>query len=323
MKTPKYLLFPLFFLLSFSPFPTRASDNPAPPQPARDEGYLTKTFSSTFSKQTIDLQQTKNPGHSWYTWDLFGKKSNPSAIQLNPDGSVTLSGDATQAQGQLVTAVKTNAHPFFVGTAFGGGAYIEAEIKFDKRAVSNAPDGAIPAFWALQTEGDIFKNEGDWTNMSKGYKHNIEIDIFEAIRNPIGIPVNSYGGSIHDWYGEYKKTCPKGLCQESLPYCEGMRIVPRETNFLEYHKYGFLWVPATKTSKGKAGFFFDGVLKGPLRTWDLYVNQPPPPNGQPWAFGILDQRHIYLILGSGLEQPMTVRSVSVWQKDARSNLINF
>ena len=323
------LLLPIFVfsLISFyDATPAQAQSEEADiPVVAKQNGYTLKTFYGYFSNKTVDLEKTKKPGYSWYFWDLFGRKADISSVQINDDNSVTLLGDPAKAHGQLVSAVKTANYPHFVGTAFGGGAYIEATIKFDKEAVSNAPaDSSVPAFWALQLEGDILEGKGQWPGMPRKYIHNIEVDIFESIRNPKNMPENSYGGSLHDWFGIYNKTCGgDGLCQEKMPYREGMRIVPKDTDFSKYHQYGFLWVPATKETKGKAIFYFDRKQVGPERTWELYTDQPPPPIKKPWAFGIIDQRHLVLILSTGLGQPMSVKDVSVWQKDEKSNLVGY
>ena len=41
----------------------------------------------------------------------------------------------------------------------------------------------------------------------------------------------------------------------------------------------------------------------------------------PWTFGILDQQHVVLILGTGPGEPMTIESVNVWQASAANNLV--
>lgn len=290
----------------------------SPPPEALAVGYDYHSFSSQFTLETVDIRRTKKSGFSWYVWDLFGAKADPRAIQINSDGSVTLAGDKTKANGQLVTAVKASP---FVGVAFGGGAYIEATLRFDLDAVSRATVQAWPAFWSLPFEGNVVSGLDGWVGQARDYRHSMEVDFFEAIRNPEGLSGPAYGASIHEWYGVYRKTCLDGLCGSSMPYHEGMRLVPHDTDFSYYHRYGFLWVPAKPDRRGYVKFYFDRKQVGPTRYWTLYEDQPPPPQGQPWAFGYLDQQHIFLILSSGLGQPMTVKSVDVWQKDNQSNLM--
>jgi len=294
---------------------------PAPSQ-AASAGYTINTFTSNFTIATVDMKDSRRRGFKWYLWDLFNRQADHAAVRLNADGSVTLLGDTTGATGELVTAVQYRGTNSFVGTSFSGGAYIEAELKFDPRSVSAATVQAWPAFWALPLEGNIIPKANEWKGQPSGYVHTVETDFFEAIRDPAGMPPNSYGGSMHDWYGVYNKSCGHGLCQVAMPYHDGMRIVPVGTDFTQYHRFGFLWVPATVQTAGYAKFYFDGRQVGKTQQWRLFEDQPPPPTGQPWAFGVLDRQHMFLILGTGVTQPMTVRSVNVWQAHTASNSVN-
>jgi len=109
-----------------------------------------------------------------------------------------------------------------------------------------------------------------------GYVHSIEADFFEAIHYAAGTPATAYGGSMHDWYGIPDKSCGHGLCQVSMPYRTGMRLAPIGTDFDQFHRYGFLWMPATASSVGYAEFYFDGERVGPTQQWQLFAEQPPP-----------------------------------------------
>lgn len=306
-------------------------------------GYTALTFRSSFSPKTVDTLNSKRQGFMWYPWDLYGMKSNPAALVFNADGSVTMSGDSTKAHGQLVTLVKHTRSPYFVGTGFGGGGYIEAEIKYDPEDVEKYATTSWPAFWALQTEGNIFPGTGDWPNQGPGYLHNIEVDIFEGMKKQPTLWGQTYGACLHEWYGVYKRSCPEGLCDFGMPFTEGQRALPptkersqgimslpaalraqtqKKVDLTQYHRYGILWVPATKQAQGYVRFYFDGMQAGPEKRWAKYEGQPPPPAGQPWAYGILDQRHLFLILGTGLRIPMTVKAVTVWQKGNQDNIVN-
>jgi hypothetical protein len=309
-------------LVCAAPHGSVASAAAAPP-PASQVGYTINSFSSNFTASTVDVQGTKNRGFKWYYWDLYSTRADPKSVVLNPDGSVTLHGDGTGAAGQLVTAVQYTATNSYVGATFSGGAYVEAELKFDPKAVAAASAvQAWPAFWALQLEGNILPNLSQWHGQAAGYLHSIELDFFEANHYAAGTLATAYGGAMHDWYGVLDKTCGHGLCQASMPYRTGMRLAPNGTDFDQFHRYGFLWVPATVSTMGYAEFYFDGEQVGPTQQWELFADQPPPPTNQRWAFGVLDRRHLFLILGTGQTQPMTVRSVNVWQRDTSANLVN-
>ena len=294
----------------------------APPAAAQ-VGYTSNTFSSDFvssdlTASIVDKKNTKNRGFKWYLWNLFSAQADPDNVVLNSDGTVTLLGTPAQ-NGQIVTAVTYTGTNSFAGTAFGGGAYFEAEMKFDPKTVeANGGVDNWPAFWALQIEGNV-TGSAQWPGQSSQYIHSVEADFFEAGHyNPLPLE-SGYGGSLHDWYGVRNKTCGSGLCQAKMTFGDAFRVVPTGTNFNQFHRYGFLWVPATSSSAGYAKFYFDGQQLGPAQQWTLYANQAPPAEGQPWAFGIIDQRHLFLILGTGKGQPLTIRSVNAWQKGAGSN----
>lgn len=302
------------------------ADTPTPPgvaapTPAAQVGYTTHTFSANFTQATVDTAATEKRGFKWYNWDLFGSRSNSSGIVLNPDGSVTLNGQTGGADGQLVSAVQGRAGAAFVGNSFGGGAYIEAVLKWQPLRGSSTNVPAWPAFWALALEGHVSPYSSQWPGQPTGFVHDIETDFFEALPDDAG--KNVYGGSLHDWYGIYQKTCaPEQMCQAKMPHWTGQRPAPAGTDFGQYHHYGFLWVPATTKNKGYAQYFFDGVQIGYTYQWNRVTDQPPPPTNQDWAFGILDQSHLFLILGTGQSQPTTVKSVDVWQAGTSANMTN-
>ena len=81
--------------------------------------------------------------------------------------------------------------------------------------------------------------------------------------------------------------------------------------------------PATATSQGYAHYYFDGLPTTDKVTWSFYnpENPPPPPAATaPWKFGVNDCQHVALILGTGMNQPMTIHSVDVWQASSQANI---
>ena len=59
-----------------------------------------------------------------------------------------------------------------------------------------------------------------------------------------------------------------------------------------------------------------------------FTGQAPAPNydmgcpgSKPWTFEVLDQLHMVLLLGTGVNQPLSVQSVKVWQTSAAKNLV--
>lgn len=290
-----------------------------PPAPAAAAGYRVETFSTngTFNTRTVDTNLTFASGYQWYLFNFYGSKPVPALVTLNNDGSATVSSFGNN-EATMASAAQISAAPYFRGTAFGGGAYFEATLAFDAQAV-NLSKG-WPAWWTVAVE-DIDGSHGDqWPGQPAGFDNFAEPDIFEYDQG-VNYP-NAYFGSMHEWYGVWNRTCT-AYCEVSSPYAAGVRIVPANTNFSAYHRYGLLWIPATATKKGSLTYYFDGVQVGQPFTYSRFTNQAPPPNANtPWAFGVIDNQHLVLILGSGASTPLQVQAVTVWQASAARNLRN-
>jgi hypothetical protein len=294
------------------------------PPAALAAGYSLQTFNSAFAPSRFDKAAKYPSKYEWYLNNFFGGKPDRSGLTFNPDGSLTIAG-AGGYNGQIATAgVKGTS---WVGTAFGGGAYFEAVFKFDPKLVNTS--NGWPSFWSMAIEHLAGLPSQQWVGQAAGYSHFIEADFFEYDIAQFTRP-NSYGGTLHDWYGIYDKTlhrrhfifevtCP-GYCDVTSPY---VRTGPRNIDWTQYHKFGFLWIPATARTQGSATFYLDERKLGPVQTWTQFTDQDPPPGrGVAWTYGILDNQHIAILLGSGTGQPLTVQSVKVWQSSAAGNLVH-
>jgi hypothetical protein len=291
------------------------------PAPASEHGYDTVTYESDFTTKTVDMNRTLDKGYKWYILDLFGREASPSGIKLNSDGSVTLTTNESATAGSLASIAPYRGTNTFVGTAFGGGFYIEAVYKFSYAQIAAAHAAGkkgTPAFWSLPVESIGVHGTNQWPGEAAGYQHNVEFDFFEAV---YWTTKNAYGMGMHDWYGIQNKTCGKGMCGVGFLNPSGHRLVPAGTNFDEYHKYGTLWVPATATRKGTIAAYFDGEEVGATRTYTEYTDQAPTPVGKTWAFGRVDQQHNFFILGTAPEQVFNVKSITVYQKNGAENLV--
>jgi hypothetical protein len=289
-----------------------------PPAFAAAVGYTHNTFSSTFDSSQVDIKNTTNSGYKWYISRIAGAGVTPLAgIILNSDGSITLenNGGGFNDGIQSVGIVKGG----WVGTVFGGGGYFEAILKFDPQTVTNVAKG-FPAWWSIAIEHED-KNLNQWPGQAKGYAHYAEPDFFEwNIDGMEGVPPKTYNGSMIDWSGIF--TPETGYPVRKLtPWKTKFNTTPSATDFNQYHKFGWLWVPATATTKGYAQYYFDDQPSTDRVSWTQFTHQAPTPAKQmdPWTFGILDQQQLVLILGSGATGAMTVQSVNVWQKSDRSN----
>jgi hypothetical protein len=292
------------------------------PAPASEYGYDTITYESTFTTKTVDMNRTLDKGYKWYLVDLFGLQASALGVKLNSDASATLVGDKPGVAGSLATMAPYRGTNTFVGTAFGGGFYIEAVFNFNYAQVAAANTGAhpgTPAFWSLPVESIGVYGTNQWPGQAAGYEHNVEFDFFEA---DYWTTKNGYGMGLHDWYGIPGKTCPPGMCGIGFTNPSGARFPPAGTNFSKYHTYGTLWVPATAKTQGICAAYFDGEVIGHTRNWTQYTNQPPTPVGKTWAFGRVDQQHMFFILGSAKGQDFNVKSVTVYQKNASENVVH-
>jgi hypothetical protein len=291
----------------------------SPPPDAASVGYIRNTFSS-FAPGDIDLDDTGKSGFAWYPYHFFGSRPESRNITINADGSVTLNGDVTGPNGELSTAAPAKNAAKFVGAAFGGGAYIEAAIKFDPIAAQAKNVKGWPSFWALSLEHAATAAD-QWSGKPQGFEHFVEVDFFEYdIDEPNGWP-NYYGANMHEWYGEYNKTCAgNGFCDARRRYSDVKTAIRPGTDLTQYHTYGFLWVPASDAGAGYAQFYFDRSPVGNKIVWAKFTDQDGSPDGQPWKFAVLDNEHLALILGTGIGKPMTVGSVNVWQASDRQNL---
>lgn len=282
------------------------------PLAARWAGYFNHTFASRFAPVQIDTAKSYASGKQWYFTNFFGLPSaDVSTVLFNKDGSVTITGQKSGAggNGQLTTTGINRSS--WVGLAFGCGGYFEAIAKFDNRLVDTAE--GWPAFWSMAIEHMADSSGPQWRGRERGYAHFIEADFFEY---DIAPPYGNYGGTMHDWQGKYDETCP-GFCNIVSPH---VRSAGLDTLWTEYHKLGFLWIPATASSPGSARYFFDDRQMGFPTTWLQFTTQMEVSTNQAWAFGIIDKQHLGLLIGTGYNQPFTVQSVDVWQPASACNL---
>lgn len=294
-----------------------STSNEQPPTQAALVGYTRNTYLSEFRENTIDLANKGSVEFQWYPWRFFHENPpSPSGIVLNMDGSITLGAKNRMS---IATAAPSYRPSKWVGVAFGGGGYFEAEIKFDPRDTFRAGAHEWPSFWSMSVEHLAGLTNEQWEGQTTGYCHFIEPDFFEYDVWTFASPT-SYGGAIHDWYGIYKQTCPGRHFCNVLNESNFVIETPKNTSFTNYHKFGFLWVTASDSHPGYAQYYFDDHKTTDTVIWTKFRGEAPRPDKKPWAFGVIDQQHLVLILESGAGQPMTVRSVRVWQASEAANL---
>jgi hypothetical protein len=139
----------------------------------------------------------------------------------------------------------------------------------------------------------------------------IEVDIMEALTGSDSL----FTGSVYDWYNSAVPSHNQAYGTDRIKF-------PNRSTGRVSHKFGYLWVPATSTSKGYSQFYLDDVLiPSGRQTWDLYDPKAPfPYNKGTTLYGTHDLSHFYLMAGSGDPNSFTLKNVSVWQKDGSQNL---
>jgi hypothetical protein len=286
------------------------------PAAAASAGYRMETLASdSFSTKNVDMKTTYARGFQWYFNNFFGVAPLPATTTFNSDGSVSNATTVTgwgQGGSNISSAGQTSRAPYYVGTAYGGGGYFEATFEFNNAAVDTTK--GWPSWWGYSLEQFTWQNgKSQWPGQAPGYDHFMETDFFEY---DVSKSTN-YGGNLHDWYGQ------NSAGNYQLPWTTVVRQLPTTTNFNQYHRYGFLWKPATATTKGAMSYYFDGVQVGPTTYYTKWTNQPPAPGANtPWTFGVIDSRHIVLILGTAPPVAMQIKSVQVWQASAANNVHN-
>jgi hypothetical protein len=265
------------------------------PAAAAAVGYSTETFGPAVTL-----------GSNWQLW------TNAANVTQNGDGSVTIAGGGNGYNNAQVATATPNGSGSLNGEAFGGGGYFEATLSFVGTPVTN---GGWPSFWANDIENQINAQTGNgasqWQGQANGYVNSIETDFMEYLAGQ-----GAYGFALHHWYGQQSAIQAVHSENSGSP-----AILPPGTDTSQPHAYGFLWMPATSTTQGYAKWYFDNVQVGSTVTWNQYnPATPPDPREGSSAYSVLDARHLYLILGTGPSNPMTVYNVKVWQKSTANDI---
>ena len=310
-------------VLSMSAHAAVADDAGLPPTQALEAGYSQHTFStSRFDYSNVDLGGTYERGFQWYLTNYFGTRTPANAVKVGANGVMTTLNPQDASNNSVASIAASKDAPYYVGTAFGCGAYITADIAFDADSVDN--HHGFPSWWTMSAEHLLSLKDQQWPNQPPDFQHFGEVDIFEFNRTQGEYPF-SYGASLHEWFGIYNKTCGSngGFCSVNTGFSRGTVSLPLFTDFSEFHSIGMLWTPATEKDDGKISFFFDQRKVGQSVNWSSIATTTPslPPPLDPWKFEILDRQHLALIFGSG-SGALNVRSVDVWQDAKACNLTN-
>ena len=292
--------------------------SPTPPTPAKQAGFVRRTFFDDFdSLATIDTGKTNAPGFNWYLRRPFTGWTNPANLTIEQHADSA--GVTESALKILLTGSEWNEAIWSVCTEPGYDSgfsqqygYFEARICFPDSAV--APDGTqlpditnkgCPAWWTMGRRHVTYRDLKD-VNGSAAASW-FELDILEYMDNlsqdsNVG---NKMVGSVHDWRRADRTihNADQGLHNGS-----DNNSPDRIGDTAEWHNYGCLWTP------GMVRWYLDGKPQHFLR----YSNgMAPEPNGNSlptgtFAIADADTAGVALCLGSGLNYPMWVSKVQVW-----------
>lgn len=136
----------------------------------------------------------------------------------------------------------------------------------------------------------------------------IEPDFFEAYNTG---DTEDYIATMHDWSSD----SGAAFQQSTMPL--------HGADFKKPNRYGLLWAAATSKTLGSFTPYFNGVA-GSTTTWSQYncSNTANDYFGRITysAFSIIDCQQLGLLIGTGLNVPMTIYSVDVWQYNTAKNV---
>jgi hypothetical protein len=166
-----------------------------------------------------------------------------------------------------------------------------------------------PAWWADALEGAY----NDFPTAPGPSVQHIEYDAAEFL----GASNTSYSAGIIHWSDAES---PPDSYNNGAKGMDSTVRIPAGANFANRNKYGWLWVPATSNSLGYIKNYFNGQQVGLTYTWTPYTggNKAGDPGDPPWS--IIDRQHCRPMVGTCIENPMTVYSITVWQKDDSHNI---
>lgn len=268
-----------------------ANDRVAPADEAvaaivEEYGLTNLTFSDDFDTlDTVDVLAGGKEGYKWYTTRRWAQKDMTRADYFVKDGIMTLQHeDCTYAIGASTMDPVTGA-----GYTYNHG-YMEFRIRMPRPEKKNEGEKGKPAVWSLPPE--------KWLEIAGKNKHWVEVDwieyygddyytisIHEQEKFDDGTPLNWYknSGARQAGYGDGEWHTLGFLWVEDLVigYYDGEEI------FNQTYGEGEIPVPINQNSGGELRF--DGV------------------------FDFLDSQELVLYLAGGIDVPMEIDYMRIWQ----------
>ncbi|WP_156911110.1 glycoside hydrolase family 16 protein [Arsenicicoccus bolidensis] len=266
---------------------SRTTGEPASavPRAAQDSGYTSLALDDTFDDlASVDLTGTGAPGRRWFTDRPFGwGRTMPQDLTVR-DSVLTISPSTKSPNYGIATSSPTSHE----GRGFRYG-YFEARMAFDPEDWRRST--GWPAFWGLSHDQIVGVGRPRWA----------ELDFFEAYRDPGRPYEHIFAGTVHDWLAGPPETDRANHGNSSAPLAG--------VDLTQMHTYACLWQP------GRITWIFDGRE---LFTQTYSKDAAPSPNPRGLAPGIFspldtDVNGQTVILGTGVDHPLRVDWVRVWQ----------
>lgn len=297
---------------------------PSPPPQAIAAGFTRLVFYDDFtSSSTIDLANTKAAGFKWYpnnSWSVnlgsavtqnYWNNTPPtdaSLLSITP-GGLLISSDTSGFASSLQSAVYTGGGPgagaTYRGTTFTGGWYVEVGMKYDP---ANSPAGGSgpgnwPAYWFVP----ISYLTG---NLASGTP-TVEFDGYEAAPSTPGVIQPTFA------LNDATDTPTTGSLNSNINASQIGNPIFSGVNFNLDHKYGSRY----RTQLQNAGFgevrrYFDNQdIAAAAVTFSVgtTVNPGLSPGNPVGGLAEMDNDTYIMLIGTGLNFPLTIRNVAIWQ----------
>jgi hypothetical protein len=275
--------------------------------PAYEAGFVNLVFFDDFlTHWTVDINGTGRVGYNWYTKQLSGSAIAPApnptpSSWLTFNNSIMTIHTSTLAIGglELCTIGHVGGTDYVKGFLLtpGNGTYVEVSAAFDPSLSYGVSDGRpYPGpLWMqdingllAQVNGTALANFAEW-------------DIMEAI--PTGVGTIAANMNNHYW--------------SSITVNNTVTNVAAITPGTGFNTYGMLW----KTMAGNGGTtglvqrFFNGVHLPLDMTYTATTGSTPAasPSNPYGVFSSADSAKFPLLMVTGINWPMQVDYVAVWQ----------
>jgi beta-glucanase (GH16 family) len=243
-----------------------------PPSQASAAGFKTLVFDDEFNSSST-ISPNNSGTYNWYTYNPYSTSAELNTNNLTvSSGCLTIQTDLSGYSYGLSTI--NSVAP---SAGFYQHGYFEARMQFYPAGWQG---GAWPAFWSYALEG------------VQGKSPFAELDFIEAYPGGLGGATSGANGvtlltTVHQW------TTIAGV-NYSVQQPNDIPTLPANFNYDAFHIYGCLW------TTDSVAWYIDNQLVMKVAT------------GPGTSFTALEQDHMFLILGTGANWPVTYDYVHVW-----------